>query len=103
MTAAPLAVPVPTPHEWFGRRTHRADDFDLLLLAAEKAAHGTTVSVVLPARNEVGTVHEVVRAVAELRWDLVDEIIVRRPVQRRDGSGGGGRGPHRPPVGGPAA
>jgi glucosyl-3-phosphoglycerate synthase len=76
MTAAPPAVPVLKSQEWFARRTHRTDDFDLLLLAAQKAAGGTTVSVVLPARNEAGTVREVVRAVAELRGDLVDEIIV---------------------------
>lgn len=63
-------------HDWFARRTYRSEDFNRPRLAALKAAEDVSVSVVLPARNEAATVHHVVRAVAQLRDDLVDEIVV---------------------------
>lgn len=63
-------------HDWFDRRTYSGRDFDRPVLAAHKKKKGVSVSVVLPARNEAATVQRVVKAVAELRRDLVDEIVV---------------------------
>lgn len=62
--------------DWFDRQTYSGDDFSRPMLAACKANEGIGVSVVLPARNEAATVEAVVAAVAELRGDLVDEIVV---------------------------
>ncbi len=63
--------------EWFARRTSAAADYPIDALAARKAAAGTGVSVVLPARNEALTVGAIV---AELRRlmpsGLVDQILV---------------------------
>ena len=64
------------PLDWFARRTYHAGDFDVEHLAAAKRAAGLSVSVVLPAKNEAGTVAEVVRTVVELKGRLVDEIVV---------------------------
>jgi glucosyl-3-phosphoglycerate synthase len=72
----------PDARAWFGSRTTSATgladlDLDALLRARRRGGH--RVSVVLPARNEAGTVG---RIVAELRdhWvravPLVDEIVV---------------------------
>lgn len=63
-------------HDWFDRRTYNGNDFARPVLAACKASEDISVSVVLPARNEAATVQAVVGAVAELRRDLVDEIVV---------------------------
>ena len=61
---------------WFARRTYRADDYDIRDLADCKAALGTSVSVVLPTRNEAGTVGRVVETVCGLADVLVDEVVV---------------------------
>lgn len=63
--------------EWFASRTLTGHQFDRRRLAAAKA--GTTVSVVLPARDEAPTVGVIVEAlIRELqqRVPLVDEIVV---------------------------
>ena len=62
--------------DWFSRRTARAAHYDVDALAERKAATGTSVSVVLPARDEAGTIGAVLDAVAELAGVLVDEIVV---------------------------
>jgi glucosyl-3-phosphoglycerate synthase len=67
----------PDVQAWFGRRTSTGTDWDREALLDAK--DGTTVSIVLPARNEAGTVGAIVR---RLRRDLVgavplvDEIVV---------------------------
>lgn len=65
----------PAP-SWFERRTFRAGDYDLRDLADCKAALGTSVSVVLPTRNEAPTVGRVVETVCALADVLVDEVVV---------------------------
>jgi glucosyl-3-phosphoglycerate synthase len=70
------AVDIRAQH-WFHTRTSNGSGFDRHVLAASK--RGTTVSVVLPARNEEATVGAIVRRLrAELVEDvpLVDEIVV---------------------------
>jgi glucosyl-3-phosphoglycerate synthase len=64
------------PSGWFPARTHRISDFSVADLIERKRHAGTTVSVVLPARNEAATVGGVVRAVCELHGTLVDEVVV---------------------------
>src|SRR5688500_3924949 len=54
---------------WFARRTSCVTDWDRDALARSKGS--TTVSVVLPARNEERTVGEIVR---RLRRELVDDL-----------------------------
>lgn len=61
---------------WFARRTARAVDYDIRALAECKAALGTSVSVVLPTRNEAATVGRVVETVCCLADVLVDEVVV---------------------------
>lgn len=61
---------------WFHRRTWSVDDVELADLAVRKAAHGTSVSVVLPARDEEATIAGVVQACVELGGELVDEVVV---------------------------
>lgn len=61
---------------WFAERTYASDQFAVPELAERRAASGTTVSVVLPARNEVDTVRGVVKAVSSLAGILVDELVV---------------------------
>lgn len=61
---------------WFARRTTHARDDDLDDLVARRRAAGTTVSVVLPARNEEATVAGVVAAALRLVPHLVDEVVV---------------------------
>ncbi|MPZ72656.1 MAG: glucosyl-3-phosphoglycerate synthase [Nitriliruptorales bacterium] len=62
--------------EWFARRSARAEDYEVAALAERKRTSGTSVSVVLPAREEAATIGEVVDAVCELADVLVDEIVV---------------------------
>lgn len=62
--------------EWFRDRTFTCAQFDVAELSRRKAAAGTTVSVVLPARNEEGTVGAMVEAIGSLRGCLVDEVVV---------------------------
>ncbi|HIY42925.1 MAG TPA: glucosyl-3-phosphoglycerate synthase [Candidatus Nocardiopsis merdipullorum] len=64
---------------WFERRTHQWSDWRPELLADLKHRSGTTVSLVIPARDEEATVGEVVSRVrTELveRIPLVDELVV---------------------------
>ena len=65
-----------TSSDWLARRTWRAADLDADALAERRATQGTTVSVVIPARNEAETVGGVVRACRELVPSLVDEVVV---------------------------
>ncbi|WP_114424530.1 glucosyl-3-phosphoglycerate synthase [Nocardioides houyundeii] len=63
--------------DWFERRTHRWQDWSLPELQAAK--QGTTVSLVVPARNEAGTVGDVVTRIRASLMEtaaLVDEIVV---------------------------
>src|SRR6478609_2501681 len=62
---------------WFESNTHHWDDWSLDDLLAAKA--GTTVSLVVPARNEAATVGDVVTRVRQALVDtvaLLDEIVV---------------------------
>ena len=62
---------------WFERNTHHWDDWSLADLLAAKGP--TTVSLVVPARNEAATVGDVVTRVREALVDtvaLLDEIVV---------------------------
>lgn len=62
---------------WFARHTHRWDDWTLADLREAKGE--TTVSLVVPARNEAATVGDVVTRVREALLDtvgLLDEIVV---------------------------
>jgi glucosyl-3-phosphoglycerate synthase len=63
---------------WFRRRTSRWQDWPVDDLAERKRHQGDTVSVVIPARDEEGTVAGIVSAIARLKADtgLVDELIV---------------------------
>ena len=60
------------------RRTSRWQDWPSAALADRKRRQGTTVSVVIPARNEERTVGEVVAGIARLKaaTGLVDELVV---------------------------
>jgi glucosyl-3-phosphoglycerate synthase len=63
--------------EWFQRRTSSESQWQRHMLLAAKGS--TTVSVVLPARNEAGTVGAIVRLIREqlmVSMPLVDEIVV---------------------------
>lgn len=62
--------------DWFRRRTFSSEQFSVDALAERKASSGTTVSVVLPTRNEAATVGAMVEAVASLAGTLVDELVV---------------------------
>ncbi|WP_374982580.1 glucosyl-3-phosphoglycerate synthase [Streptomyces fradiae] len=57
---------------WLGRRSWSVADRPIDRLLAAKRAHGTTVSVVLPALNEEATVGEIV---AVIRRDLMSEAV----------------------------
>ncbi|GAA0967984.1 Glucosyl-3-phosphoglycerate synthase [Nocardioides aquaticus] len=62
-----------------GIATHAWDDWTLGDLLAAKVAAGTTVSLVVPARNEAATVGDVVTRVREALVEttaLIDELIV---------------------------
>jgi len=64
---------------WFARRTHAWCARTLDDLVAAKDTTGTTVSLVVPARNEAATVGAVVSRVREALVDtvsLLDEIVV---------------------------
>ena len=66
---------------WFARRTTSGSDYTVSALAQLKAACGSTVSVVLPARNEAATVGAIVTELNRLRTDragggLIDQIVV---------------------------
>jgi len=59
-------------HTWFSRRTSRAGDWPLARLQAAKGS--TTVSVVLPALNEAGTVGRIVARILPI--PIVHEVVV---------------------------
>lgn len=63
---------------WFSARTFTATEYALPALAEAKAAAGHRVSVVIPARNEAGTVAEVVGQIRDALQPsgLVDELVV---------------------------
>lgn len=61
---------------WFARRTFATADLDPDALVARKRATGTTVSLVLPARNEASTIIGVVEVGTGLLGRLVDEVVV---------------------------
>ncbi|CAN5488380.1 glucosyl-3-phosphoglycerate synthase [soil metagenome] len=63
---------------WFDSHTFEATDFALPDLLAAKATSGTTVSVVIPARNEAATVGTVVGRISDalVATGMVDELVV---------------------------
>lgn len=64
---------------WFGRSTHRWQDWQLSDLVCAKERLGLGVSLVVPARNEAATVGQVVSRVRDALVDtvsLLDEIVV---------------------------
>ncbi|MBB6121317.1 glucosyl-3-phosphoglycerate synthase [Nocardiopsis algeriensis] len=64
---------------WFERRTYRSDDWPLERLLELKRRRGTSVSLVIPAKNEAETVGGIVsRVLAELveKVPLLDEVVV---------------------------
>lgn len=65
--------------DWFGRRTHHWADLALEDLLDLKHAGGTTVSLVVPARDEAATVGPIISRLRAALVDtarLVDEIVV---------------------------
>jgi glucosyl-3-phosphoglycerate synthase len=67
----------PASQEWFAARTWDHTEFDAAGLVAAKGAAGATVSVVVPALDEAGTVGGVVASVRPLHdAGLVDELVV---------------------------
>lgn len=73
-----MAEPDDIAGSWLRRRTSRWQDWPVAGLAERKRRQGTTVSVVIPARDEERTVAGVVSAIARLksRTGLVDELVV---------------------------
>jgi glucosyl-3-phosphoglycerate synthase len=63
---------------WFDTHTFSATDYTIEQLLAAKSEQGTTVSVVIPARNEAATVAGVVTRISQslVRGGLVDELVV---------------------------
>ncbi|MEV0143513.1 MULTISPECIES: glucosyl-3-phosphoglycerate synthase [unclassified Nonomuraea] len=64
----------PEVRAWSRRRTSRAADWPARMLAEAKG--GTTISVVLPARDERETVGDIVRVIRGELAGLVDEVVV---------------------------
>ncbi|MDP3967394.1 MAG: glucosyl-3-phosphoglycerate synthase [Nocardioides sp.] len=65
--------------DWFARRTHHWADVPLEDLLERKQASGTTVSLVVPARDEAATVGPIVSRLRAALVDtarLVDEVVV---------------------------
>jgi glucosyl-3-phosphoglycerate synthase len=58
---------------WYQERTYRSAEFDLAELCARREV---SVSVVIPARNEAGTVAHVVSLIRRELGGLVDELVV---------------------------
>ena len=64
---------------WFDAHTHTYRDYPIGDLLAAKRQSGTSVSVVIPARNEAATIGPIVRAIyRELveGYGVVDELVV---------------------------
>lgn len=76
----------PVAAAWSRRRTSASADWPDDLVRRLRAETGTTVSVVVPARNEAATVGDVVgRICAELRENgLVDEVVVMDSLSTDD-------------------
>ena len=67
----------PDAEKWFVTRTSTGSDWDRHHLVTVKGT--TTVSVVLPAKDEAATVGDIVRAIRRdlmEQWPLVDELVV---------------------------
>lgn len=67
----------PRVRSWLGRRSSRAADWPLSRLMAAK--DGTTISVVVPARDEESTVGSIVRVIRQRLMrevPLIDELVV---------------------------
>ena len=63
--------------DWFARRTTESADYPVAELVARKAELATTVSVVLPARNEQRTVGAIITELRTLvPFGLIDQIVV---------------------------
>jgi glucosyl-3-phosphoglycerate synthase len=60
--------------EWFSRNTSESGDWPLSLIAEAKG--DTTIAVVIPARNEIDTIFEVVTQIRLELSGIVDELIV---------------------------
>lgn len=73
---------LPEVHGWLLRRTSSASDWNIRDLTALKG--DTTVSVVLPARDERETVGEIVGVIRRDLDDLVDEVVVIDSRSRDD-------------------
>lgn len=74
---SPAPSLAPDVGDWLLRRSSRADQWSVRQLLAAK--EGVTVSVVIPARNEVATVGRIVAAIRSSLIDaapLVDELVV---------------------------
>lgn len=74
MTTAPELTAERVVERWVSDRSWSRPGWTVPELEAAKA--GRTVSVVLPALNEEGTVGEVVESIAPLLGGLVDELVV---------------------------
>ncbi|MFD3683517.1 glucosyl-3-phosphoglycerate synthase [Nocardiopsis sp. NPDC058631] len=64
---------------WFGRRTYRSSDWSVERLVELKRRRGSTVSLVIPARDEAATVGGIVARVREALVEdapLLDEVVV---------------------------
>ncbi|MGX7681175.1 glucosyl-3-phosphoglycerate synthase [Jatrophihabitans sp. DSM 45814] len=68
----------PAARRWFDTHTFAASDFSVENILAAKAHTGSTVSVVIPARNEAATVATVVTRISEalVGNGVVDELVV---------------------------
>jgi glucosyl-3-phosphoglycerate synthase len=64
----------PAAADWYARATTSADDWPASRVLDLK--QGTTVAVVIPARNEAATIGAVVEQVAGQLGSLVDELVV---------------------------
>lgn len=76
MTDTSFQQPTEPPREWQARRSYEAGAYTLDRLVAAKAG-GTTVSVVLPAREVADTIGPILDALAPLRrGGAIDELVV---------------------------
>jgi glucosyl-3-phosphoglycerate synthase len=71
------ALPGDDVEAWLARRSYRARDFPLARVQAAKAASGTGVSVVLPAREVAETLEPILAELLPLRdAGVLDELVV---------------------------
>jgi glucosyl-3-phosphoglycerate synthase len=77
VTAVPRPpLPAFDVEDWFARRTYDVDAFHIDELVELKAVQDLSISVVLPAYDEVTTVGGVIQAVMAQAGRLVDEVVV---------------------------